>query len=440
MLEIKYDYVPKGYGVPWPGAGPNSLYLDVGNVFLEGVIDHHHLVYGQNQRLTCTAKMVALLLLTEDIKNDPPWQSADETMSRINAWKRASNRKDIEVTIYFHEDPDLDSFYSAFIIEKYLQGVSVEELKPLLQSSSFLEVIELADQGKEFPEKYLDEKNIHLNPYLVLEAIKFQHHNSQKFWDNVREDFFKYLQMVLEDKIDSADHVYSEQINLMKEGLDEFWENDVNHNVPIKVPSFMIQDDNAIHLISRDVVYMQVPSHIGKRFNLFKVLFRKRGGPVWIVHRRPREAHPFHTIILSVSGEEKMALFGMGWHLERWERKLRRSGKYPDYPPRIGPFRPGYDGPDPWYDGRNQNYTIVDSPICGTVMGEDIELFFQIISEENSRWEQSLLEAFSDMTERAMLSGGEFNVPLEQAIKSKVKDRLLRLRLQEIELASALRS
>jgi hypothetical protein len=38
------------------------------------------------------------------------------------------------------------------------------------------------------------------------------------------------------------------------------------------------------------------------------------------------------------------------------------------------PNRPGYDNPDPWYDGRAHDYTIIDSPRCGTVLtAEEIE-------------------------------------------------------------------
>jgi hypothetical protein len=42
---------------------------------------------------------------------------------------------------------------------------------------------------------------------------------------------------------------------------------------------------------------------------------------------------------------------------------------------RLGQNRPGYDSPDPWYDGRSplHQYTIIDSPRDGTVIGmEDI--------------------------------------------------------------------
>ncbi|MBT5491004.1 hypothetical protein HOK00_01475 [bacterium] len=32
------------------------------------------------------------------------------------------------------------------------------------------------------------------------------------------------------------------------------------------------------------------------------------------------------------------------------------------------PNRPGYDIPDPWYDGRAHDYTIIDSPRIGTIL------------------------------------------------------------------------
>ena len=30
--------------------------------------------------------------------------------------------------------------------------------------------------------------------------------------------------------------------------------------------------------------------------------------------------------------------------------------------------RPGYESPDPWYDGRGHNYEIIDGPMSGSVL------------------------------------------------------------------------
>lgn len=43
------------------------------------------------------------------------------------------------------------------------------------------------------------------------------------------------------------------------------------------------------------------------------------------------------------------------------------------------PDRDGYDMPDPWYDGRGHNYTIIDTPKMGTVL--DLEEIVEIINK-----------------------------------------------------------
>jgi len=70
--------------------------------------------------------------------------------------------------------------------------------------------------------------------------------------------------------------------------------------------------------------------------------------------------------ILSVAPGSGVTLRGLGDRLEAAEtRKRARLGR-----PRTGEHRPGYDAPDPWYDGRAplHAYTIVDAPRAGTVL------------------------------------------------------------------------
>jgi hypothetical protein len=66
-------------------------------------------------------------------------------------------------------------------------------------------------------------------------------------------------------------------------------------------------------------------------------------------------------------------LRGLGELLEQRETEKRQAWGQE----RQGPPRPGYGPPDPWYDGRGHNYTIVDSPGEGTMLtwGEVKEIF-----------------------------------------------------------------
>jgi len=76
------------------------------------------------------------------------------------------------------------------------------------------------------------------------------------------------------------------------------------------------------------------------------------GAPAWV---RP---------IISVDPESRFSLRGLGRLLELRETEARRVAGSP----RVGPPRPGYDNPDPWFDGRSFDYTIVDAPRWGTVL------------------------------------------------------------------------
>jgi len=73
-----------------------------------------------------------------------------------------------------------------------------------------------------------------------------------------------------------------------------------------------------------------------------------------------------HRFILSVDPSSGVYLNGLGDLIEQVENEKRQAlGMV-----RQGENRPGYDSPDPWYDGRSplHNYTIIDSPRVGTVL------------------------------------------------------------------------
>jgi hypothetical protein len=75
-------------------------------------------------------------------------------------------------------------------------------------------------------------------------------------------------------------------------------------------------------------------------------------------------------IIISVPPDQGVNLKGLGERLEKKETEIREyMGKR-----RLGQNRPGFDSPDPWYDGRSplHQYTIIDSPRDGTVIEMEV--------------------------------------------------------------------
>jgi hypothetical protein len=71
-------------------------------------------------------------------------------------------------------------------------------------------------------------------------------------------------------------------------------------------------------------------------------------------------------VILSVPPDAGLSLKGIADALEEAEVAARKRLATP----RLGQPRPGFDEPDPWYDGRSplHDFTIVDAPYSGTVL------------------------------------------------------------------------
>jgi hypothetical protein len=72
--------------------------------------------------------------------------------------------------------------------------------------------------------------------------------------------------------------------------------------------------------------------------------------------------------VISVDPELNLSLNGLGQELERHETmKRRESGQdRPSFPKRFLS-----DNADPWYYGQGHNYTIVDSPFCGSLLSPE---------------------------------------------------------------------
>jgi len=95
---------------------------------------------------------------------------------------------------------------------------------------------------------------------------------------------------------------------------------------------------------------------------------QKHGFMLTLVHYTKK-----NETIISVDAKKKYSLAYLGTILELKETLLRRSHKngdtrLMDEKGIIKKFRPGYHNPDPWYDGRGHNYTIVASPRKGSVI------------------------------------------------------------------------
>ncbi len=384
---IIYDYVEYGYMAGY--VPEDTLYLDVGNSYKQGVIDHHH--EGTGTVVTSASRMIWLLLSSKEKKE--LWPSSTETFKLIEQLR--TNHKSIRIVL--HKDPDLDAFVSSFILESYLRGTTL--------SSRISDVVELADQ--------VDHGNFETeifkapNFYYVLEALKYEEKGRSSIithqqYGNIRERFFKVLGDFVNSDEDQAAFLRSTSLYPTIETLINKVE-DISKrtdNLGVKFPTIKYVEQKGICIESKEVLFIDISHDMAWLFNIYKARYRRGTDAIWVV-RYPGYDNGRERLVLSVDYSEKYALFSYGWGLERLERSSRTVLADPRYPERVGPARYGYDGFDPWYDGRDKFYTIVDSPNSGTVLlTPDKKSLIQKLDENNEDWKRWRLDSFLDMLVR----------------------------------------
>ncbi|MCE5335472.1 MAG: hypothetical protein LLG06_12890 [Desulfobacteraceae bacterium] len=377
--SVQYDFREFGYAVTDArDLSSRSICLDVGNSFQEGVIDHHHVdsTRPENAGLTSTVRMVRRLLLSSDFGT--LWPGVSATKRRIERLARDSG----SALFILHRNPDLDSLVSAFVLEKYILGLAFDRVtQRLLGDELLMSLIEEADRGAYSHPGFQEDGNI----YFVLETIKAgvfadgSHEPDKAAYLQIRRQFFDFLDAYLASGEEFSEFARGKPGMIRShDKIDEFYRFCLSQPTRAKIPAF-VDRGNRLQVELKDLLWLPLTMEMSALFNVLKVKYRKDSNLVWAVYYPPQinERLKRHRLVLSVDGGSELALFGCGWHLQRFEKEFRTrlnaaSGKLaPDYPPISSQVpRPGYDSSDPWFDGRNQNFTIVDSPNCGTVLGE----------------------------------------------------------------------
>ncbi len=408
--RIVYDYAEYGHFVQY--VPQSTLYLDVGNTFLPGVVDHHHL----SSHDTCTSaiRMIWELLTSQD---GALWSTADETLALIN---RLRDDQEACIRIILHRDPDLDAFMSAFVLSYYLDCKSLPKLP-----AQWIELADKADRGA-FHDDIFKKPNI----YAVLEIIhdEIEYESKVSKYEESRKTFFSILQSLIdsnlnEEKFIEQDPYFKQCQKVMLQVPNPNREALLND---IALPVFEKREGGFSLNQARPAAWIHMEK--GRHFNIVKSMYRKPGGPVWIVSYPKESNQGKDRIVLSVEKEDSYSLFGYGWRLEKLEQMERGRkntvfvGKENDYPIRKGPSRPGFHGPDPWYDGRNHRYTIVDAPNSGTILGElDRNAFLQQLDSRNRQWNQDFVDALLDGLRRAVKMQPRQASQTEEAFEKKLK-------------------
>jgi hypothetical protein len=334
-MNIQYSFIPAGTVAE---AELNRIYLDVGNRLCNGVIDHHH--------------------------SDAPEQSATEiVLNRPELVTAQIGAEGHPMTITTHHFPDLDAISATYIAGEHLLGKPISKFHRWL--ASYTSAI---DAGK-----------LKLNP------------------DNAICVYSIFLGRTHQSSIatNSMD-IDSVSLNMLCSGLN--------------LLEFLCQSASALPSKLEDTQFLRSLPELAKdiawvendferyrqdmcKAELFKATLPLQNGEgykevngLWI--SKPESALfkswargsgftltatqlSDSRIIISVPPDQDVNLKGLGERLETKETEVREQmGKQ-----RLGQNRPGYDSPDPWYDGRSplHHYTIIDSPRDGTVIGmEDI--------------------------------------------------------------------
>lgn len=375
MSEVRFEFVGPGHTAPAETFKDDRLYLDVGNALRAGVIDNHH--------LGCVARSSASLVL-----NCPHF-----VRDAVNSWRSGSD----PFTIVLHIHPDLDAAAAAYLAMLYLREGKFPPAAQIL--CNYVDRIDQGYPGMSATNPFsLYAAHLQLGDRLskTLQGEQLWREwmkHSLKTIHVVMQDYAKAQRSILEiDAFALADVFGAEDRRAVEQDVLRYRKKielpaTATRRVQLRLPGAMGDIREVPALIVRDV---QNPSD-PERVTYFKDWARSEGFlAMSVYHRDAGKEVP--RAILSVDPRAEAILEGLGEVLERAEVVKRLKEHTRDarlFDTTTGerlPDRPGYTNPDPWYDGRDHGYTIVDSPRGGTVLtAAEIETIFLEFGQNNSR-------------------------------------------------------
>jgi hypothetical protein len=342
VIEVKFSFIAPGSSVR-PQKG--MVYVDVGNDFVAGVLDHHH----PDAPNFCATRLAL----------DYP----EFIQSQVLSGK--------PLTIVTHLQPDLDAIGAVWIAMCHLHAKRLAKPEQLIA-----DYICAVDRG------YTD-----LNPDQPL-------------------SFYAIFVMKISRENSACRSSQGKSLLALNAGLDllNTCRKQLNSSYDLEDPEWILSlqgVESEVRCIHADLALYQndirsvetfdccLPRKEGKgaetvpglwitepSSSLFKSWARgdaKYSGGEGFVFTAIQYS-PRRTVI-SVSPESNVFLKGLGDLLENAETEKRRTLNLV----RQGKNRRGYDSPDPWYDGRSplHGYTIIDSPREGSILSRE-EIFNNI--------------------------------------------------------------
>jgi len=378
QYHFKYSFVPVGSAAKANAESPelqirrNRVFLDVGNAIEMGALDHHQADYPSNARLLFSRPELVL-------------NNIDEP----------SARESVTVEIVVHHQPDLDAIACAYLVRHLIGNrnwpAGVNEL---------LAYVDAADSGRlsSLQPSVVNVANLAIAIAVLDEPAKDAGSLAGERELRIMKRGWELLDYVLQriaggnagsffdETIFCDDHPFKDEAKVLRMDYELYQEDLKGYTsqsqslcecFTLSLPLY-----NEQHAAAPALLWNEVPTCI-----LHKHWARSDatapGGQGYILTFIPAhlgyfdksllpEHPPLSRVIIAVTPDCGIALKELGPALERAEQKRQQElfgdnfnrwrSRHPDK------IRPGYDIEDPWYDGRGHGYTIIDSPIRGSLL------------------------------------------------------------------------
>jgi len=341
-INWKFKYVEYGYQcLPEPG----TICADVGGKLEYGVIDHH---LREVTKYESSASAIA----------HNPHYVLHHLLGPINdtffSGLEIKNRE-LTFTYITHRNPDWDGMVS-FYLCNYL--VHNGTLPPDNITKALCTATDVIDQGRA-------KKGDNLKrPFIIYNMMCYNENNwDELIWqgcelidDVIAHYGTKINPRIFLDPLDNTEKYRKEceQLHQDKKYFDHDLANSFNFN--IYVPS---HDDTLVRVDA--IAFRNTPNS-----KMTKYWVREDTDYKVLIVPYENEGK-INRVVISVDPQSKYLLPCLGYELESAETEKRaKIGMIRSGQPR---FEKEYsDNEDPWYDGRNHGFTIVDSPGRGTVL------------------------------------------------------------------------
>lgn len=372
---VRFEFMGQHRIAPEDNRWQDRLFLDTGNRLTDGVIDHHQM--GELQ--TCATHLVL--------------EKRELVLAALKPWRRNTEF----FTIITHAKPDLDCVCATYLSLKLLSG---EAIGPGIQC--LVNYVQAIDQG--FPAITSQ------NPFSLYAAFTQRAHSlSDRLWTSP-DDCFRQIML---DGIAIVEFVVKRLDEMLRQAdPDEVNVRDIDAFLtpgifrPLDRKEIM-DDARTYERQIRSTAcqpYMDMVTLPNKQGHAVAVPFlfirnvQNKGAEDYCLFFRDwarsdsescEASHGFVGLcihsqndvgrhcIISVRPADQVHLMGLGEYLDEWETQIRikelgfdNRVTDPDTKQPL-PNRPGYNNSDPWYDGRGHHFTIIGSPISGTMMTED---------------------------------------------------------------------